>query len=172
MHPWTDTAIYRTVAPKRLWNSKVYPQTNCMRPLELLSLLSFSFIGEWIFQQAIAQLIEDSWYLRSVVPRRRESLTIYWRCQCKGSSFSSSILSPWVEVRPRIEPSLSAWKANAVTTTPFAWGPQLWCTHMVSFIFEQKTSRHGLERCQLKSSLWIMTTPLQLAERLCNWCKL
>ena len=33
----------------------------------------------------------------------QESLTIYW-CQCQGSTFSSIILRPWVEVRPRIEP--------------------------------------------------------------------
>jgi hypothetical protein len=44
------------------------------------------------------------------------SLTIYW-CQCKGSSFPSIILRPWVEVQG-LNPGLPVWKASLVTTTP------------------------------------------------------
>ena len=41
----------------------------------------------------------------------RESLTIYW-CQCGGSTFSSVILRPWVEVRARTEPRSSGLKGK------------------------------------------------------------
>ena len=56
-------------------------------------------------QPAIAQLTRDRGIcgLTSLSEKTWERLTIYW-CQCKNSSFSSLILRPWVEIRPRLEP--------------------------------------------------------------------
>ena len=49
-------------------------------------------------------------------PRRHENLIIY-RYYCKGSTFYSFILRPWVEVRPGIEPRSPNWYTRQRTTT-------------------------------------------------------
>ena len=91
----------------------------------------------------------------SVVPRRRESLTIYWRCQCKGSSFSSIILSPWVEVRPRIEPGSHSFKGKRAdhdnmhldtTTVMYSHGiVYFWTENLQAWFREMSTQIQSLD---------------------------
>jgi hypothetical protein len=42
----------------------------------------------------------------------RSTYILYLTCQCKGSTFSSVILRPWVGVRPRIEPGSPSLKGK------------------------------------------------------------
>ena len=53
----------------------------------------------------------------SPYPKRLESLTICW-CNCKGSTFSSVILRPWVMVRPESNSRPPASHPDAQPTEP------------------------------------------------------
>ena len=66
--------------------------------------------------------------VKSPYPRRLESLTICG-CNCKGSTFSSVILRPWVMVWPKSNSRPPAWKPDAQTTEPPVRG--LWVSPTV-----------------------------------------
>jgi hypothetical protein len=58
--------------------------------------------------------------LTSLPEKTRKTNHLLMWCQCKGSSFSSIVLRPWVEVRARIEPespSLKGKRADHDTTS-------------------------------------------------------
>ena len=70
----------------------------------------------------------------SPYPRRLESLTIC-RWNCKGSTFSSVILRPWLMVRPESN-SRPAWQPDAQLTKPpvcggsvESWKSKFWLPH-------------------------------------------
>ena len=60
----------------------------------------------------------------SPYPRRPESLTIF-RCNCKGSTFSSVILRPWVLVRPYSNSRPPAEQPDAQPTEPLVRGKSI-----------------------------------------------
>ena len=61
----------------------------------------------------------------SPYPRRLESLTIWW-CNCKGSTFYSVILRPWVLVRPDAQPTSTETPVGDCSSEDFRWIRVIW----------------------------------------------
>ena len=88
-------------------------------------------------------------------PRRLESLTVC-RCHCKGSTFSSVILRPWVLVLPGFEPT---------TFRSADPRPPNWANQAAAIIRALEVSRYSglLTICLTDSSVsWFRTIPLHI----------
>ena len=111
------TSLFRNITPSQPHFAREKDSHNTVNftPYSFRIVCGFFNVLRWNFKHG--RYCEMGPTVYSPYPRRLESLTMY-KCNCKGSTFSSVILRPWVMVRPELNPRSLAWQPVAQPTEP------------------------------------------------------